>query len=188
MAGMKSKRFWLVVGGLLFVILLAVIFRAQTYSSTSFGLPPAGISIRNGGTLVLTDAKAFAVWQAGHPGMKGRKVNGFTITNGTPRPLLYHTIGNDYRVQGSWVSNGDAAATLRASQPAELQPFKSANFWASVPTSSPPWRIHVVCAEGTWVDAVRRRLGILNAPRKMTWPEDVWHGRKYELISDEVPP
>jgi hypothetical protein len=143
--------------------------------------------MRYGGTLVLTNDKVLAVWQAEHPGMEGRKVNAFAITNGTPRPLLFHTIGNDYRVQGSWVSNGDAAATLRASRPVELQPFKSAVFWASVPTSSPPWRIHVVCAEGTWVDAARRKLGI-STSRKMTWPEDVWHGRKYELISGEVPP
>jgi hypothetical protein len=120
----------------------------------------------------------------------------FVVSNGTSKTLFYTVSEIEYRTAdgwrsaGTWLSNTLASASLmtRRETAEEIPPGTTDVFYATIATSSLPWRLRVGCFESSWQDSsVVRRLGpaIRGIPPSTS---KSWSGGRYELISEEISP
>jgi hypothetical protein len=122
----------------------------------------------------------------------------FAISNGTPKSLFYMATEIEYRTPAGWRSAGSwASASISRTSlathyepPLELSPGASAVYYASVAPTNLPWRLHVGCFEHSWYDSLDFNLGKIGATLRGRTSSNSksWSGRRYELISDEIPP
>jgi hypothetical protein len=120
----------------------------------------------------------------------------FSVSNGTSKALFYTITEIEYRTAdgwrsaGSWLSNTLAKASLisRRETAGEIPPGTTDVFYATVATSSFPWRLRLGCFESNWQDSSLAR-GIGPAIRGLPPPTSKsWSGGRYELISEEISP
>ena len=120
----------------------------------------------------------------------------FSVSNGTSKKIFYTVSEIEYRTvdgwrsAGSWLSNTLTNTTLmtRRETAGEISPGTTDVFYATIATSSVPWRLRLGCFESGWSDQldVRRisaKIQGLPPPNSKSWS-----GKRYELISEEIAP
>jgi hypothetical protein len=167
------------------LVLLVSLVGRSTSTGAFFGAAPATVTLQCLGpptnfirTMQLTDPTRS--WRA------------FSVSNGTSKTFFYTPTAVDFRAPTGWVSNYWAEAKLMTyrENSGELRPGRSDIFYASIPTSSIPWRLRLGCYEANWVDPLawsvsKWKRQLLGLP-----PTNVkgWNGRRYEVICGEVAP
>jgi len=122
----------------------------------------------------------------------------FSVGNGTSKTLFYTVTEIEYRTAygwrsaGSWLSNTLTNASLmtRRETAGEISPGITDVFYATIATSSIPWRLRLGCFEHSWSDPLNTSVGRISARIQGLPPPNakVWSGRRYELISEEIAP
>ena len=120
----------------------------------------------------------------------------FSVSNGTSKTLFYtlteieHRTADGWRSSGSWRFNtltNVELKTLRETS-GEIPPGTTDVFYATIATSSLPWRLRVGCFESSWQDSSFVK-GIGPAIRGLPpTTGKSWSGRRFELISEEISP
>jgi hypothetical protein len=119
----------------------------------------------------------------------------FSISNGTSKALFYYASGVDYRSRTGWVSaawprtpgRGPVGISSQSSS-FVVAPSNSATFFASIPTSSIPWRLRVCYRQAGLRGSLWTSFYKLGAHVQGLPPSTVWSGRPQLLIGGEITP
>ena len=119
----------------------------------------------------------------------------FSISNGTSKPFFYNVRGVDYRSPGGWVSapwpltpGPGPVAINTPSNSLVVAPSNSATFFASIPTSSIPWRLRVCYRQAGLSGSLWTSFYKLGAHVQGLPPSTAWSGRPQLLIGGEITP
>ena len=162
------------------VALVAWLVAGSKSDRRAFGSGPAGVTLQCLGS----PTNYLKQMELMDP---SRRWKVFSISNGTSRAFMFSATAVDYRTATGWVSNHWAAAGLMTHResPGDMWPGRSYIFYASIPTSSVPWRLRLGCREAGRMDELVRKLqGLPPAKTGRT----SWGGKSYELISSEIAP
>ena len=122
----------------------------------------------------------------------------FSVSNGTSKTLFYSVTEIEYRTAAGWHSAGSLLSNTltktslmtRRENAGEISPGTTDVFYATIATSSIPWRLRIGCFESSWSDPLNMSVGRISARIQGLPPPNtkVWSGSKYELISEEIAP
>jgi hypothetical protein len=121
----------------------------------------------------------------------------FCVSNGTSKPIAFVISELEYRTDAGWTSAGDlysstfpkGAFMTRHESSGEVLSGSNDVFYATVPSTNIPWRLHVVCFESSWQDtSLAKQIGSAISGRSSPTNTKSWSGARYELIGDEVRP
>jgi hypothetical protein len=172
------------VGAVLFfvlsVALVAWLVAGSKSDRRAFGSGPAGVTLQCLGS----PTNYLKQMELMDP---SRRWKVFSISNGTSRAFMFSATAVDYRTATGWVSNHWAAAGLmtRRETPGGMWPGRSYVFYASIPTSSVPWRLRLACREAGRMDELVSKIQGLSPTNT---GRTGWSGKSYELISSEIAP
>lgn len=118
----------------------------------------------------------------------------FAVSNGTSKALFYTVTEIEYRTAdgwrsaGSWQSNTLTNTSLMTHRETagEIAPETTDVFYATIATSSIPWRLRIGCFESGWSETLDRLTAKFRRPPPSNTKS--WSGRRYELISEEIKP
>jgi hypothetical protein len=172
---------------LMFVVLLAWLKARPKVARHFFGSAPNGVTLH-----FLGSATNYLKFDRGH------NWKAFSVSNGTSKTFSYTVTEVEYRSvdgwlsAGSWLSNSLAGASLMTHRQTagEISPGSSDVFFASITSSSVPWRLRIGCWEANWSDRLNMSISRFREKLQRLPPSNTksWSGGRYELISAEITP